>query len=230
MASLHALFSIDLLWKSSAGSRQVLAVQTQMWLSEYIVPADRKQSSWMFSQIFQLLFVSIDKSLEARQFSVMLRHNAIRTRPLCLCPTDWSFTHNNLHGNRSGCRGNCLLTVNPSAWCESGGCLGDNLRQEAGVSDLCQGQPSPLPLSSSLRHSVAYICSSHPLKVNNTLHYCPRAPKSCSVTGSTLPLYRFTHCMGTHCLSLISFFCNHPFQPEAHYMIGKANSCSDNKL
>lgn len=79
-------------------------------------------------------FISIDKGGVWRLDSYLLHKSCegtIRYRqdPLGLCPTNWSFTPNSLHGNQSGCRGNCLLTVSPSAWCESGGCLGDKLRE-----------------------------------------------------------------------------------------------------
>lgn len=90
-------------------------------------------------------------------------------RPLSLRPTDWSFTHNNLHGNQSSCLSNCLLTVSPSAWCESGGCLGDNPRESAGVSDLYQGQRSLLFVSFYPDLPAVYLHSYLPSKKTKAL-------------------------------------------------------------
>lgn len=127
-----SLFSVHLHRQSQTTSRWV-RVQTQMWLSEYVIYTDRKHCSWTFSLLLcNVLFPLMNMMSGGWIVPCQTSHvkaECDSDRPLSLCPTDWSFTHNNLHGNQSSCRGNCLLTVSPSAWCESGGCLGDNLRE-----------------------------------------------------------------------------------------------------
>lgn len=110
-------------------------LQTQIWLNEYIIHADRLNT---VPESSRCVYVTFYCHSSTRWFG---RLNSSLSDKLCestmqigqtsqsVSHTDWSFTHNNLHGNPSSCHGNCLLTVSPSAWCESGGFLGDNLRE-----------------------------------------------------------------------------------------------------